>query len=205
MSLVAIIEYGAGNLDSVARAVEYCGGSPLVTHDAKDIRKASHIILPGVGSFASGMRNLRARGYESELNEQVKVNGVPFLGICLGMQFLATLGTESEEMHGLGWIEGSVIRLSSQLPYEKIPHMGWNCINKSNESPLLAGIESSKDFYFVHSYHFVTDDKADVLTTTPYCGSFTSSVARENIFGVQFHPEKSQRGGFQLLKNFLAM
>jgi len=204
MPLVGIVDYGAGNLDSVARAVEYCGGKPLVTETPKDLRTATHIILPGVGSFAVGMKNLRMRGYEDELNEQVRVKKVPFLGICLGMQFLATLGTEPVDTPGLGWINGKVIRFITSSSDEKVPHMGWNSVEPVKASTLLNGIEAGKDFYFVHSYHFAANNPADILMTTPYCGGFASAVARENIFGVQFHPEKSQKAGFQILKNFLA-
>jgi glutamine amidotransferase len=205
MNVVGIIEYGAGNLDSVARAVEYCGGTPLVTQSPKDLRSANRLILPGVGSFAAGMQNLRGRGYEEELHEQVIVKKIPFLGICLGMQFLASLGMEPVATSGLGWIDGRVIRLKSALPGEKVPHMGWNSVAQVKASPLFSGIQPDKDFYFVHSYHFEVANVADVITTTSYCGGFVSSVSRDNIFGVQFHPEKSQRVGFQLLKNFLAM
>jgi len=205
MPVVGIIEYGAGNLDSVARAVEYCGGKPIVTESPKDLKKVNHIILPGVGSFAVGMKNLRTRGYEEELHAQVKVKKLPFLGICLGMQFLAALGTESAKTPGLNWINGRVTRLIPSSPDEKVPHIGWNNVEPAKKSALLDGIEAGKDFYFVHSYHFVVNDQSDILSTTPYCGGFTSAVARENIFGVQFHPEKSQKAGFQILKSFLAL
>jgi glutamine amidotransferase len=205
MPLVGIVEYGAGNLDSVARAVEYCGGKPLVTETPKDLQKVTHIILPGVGSFAAGIKNLRTKGYEEELREQVKVRKIPFLGICLGMQFLGTLGTEPVDTPGLGWIKGRVIRLIPSSSEEKVPHMGWNNVEPTKKSALFEGIEEPQDFYFVHSYHFAVSDPDDVLTTTPYCGRFISAVARENIFGVQFHPEKSQKAGFKILKNFLAI
>lgn len=205
MHLVGIVEYGAGNLDSVARAVEYCGGKPLVTETSKDLKRATHIILPGVGSFSVGMKNLRARGYEEELHERVRVKKVPFLGICLGMQLLATFGTEPVDTPGLGWINGRVNRLIPSSPEEKVPHMGWNNVEPMKTSTLLEGIEPGKDFYFVHSYHFAAAELPDVITTTPYCGGFVSAVARENIFGVQFHPEKSQKAGLQILKNFLAI
>ena len=169
MTLVGIVEYGAGNIDSVVRAVENCGGKPIVTKTPKDLKAVTHIILPGVGSFATGMKNLRQRGYEEELHEQVKERKIPFLGICLGMQFLCTHGTEAVDTPGLGWLTGSVIRLSPSSPDEKVPHMGWNNVALVKASTLFDGIESGRDFYFVHSYHFKVNNQPDILTTTPYC------------------------------------
>ena len=205
MSVVAIVEYGMSNLDSVTRAIEYCGATPLVTNQPRDLAKATHIVLPGVGAFNVGMANLRARGFEEALNEHVIHKAIPFLGICLGMHFLANKGHEMMETPGLGWIEGEVLRLKSSTSEEKVPHIGWNGIDFAKPSPLLAQIESGKDFYFVHSFHFACDNPDHILTTTPYCGKFVSAVNRDNIFGVQFHPEKSQKVGFQMIRNFLAL
>jgi glutamine amidotransferase len=205
MAVVAIIEYGVGNIDSVARGIEYCGGTPLVTEEPKDLRKATHIILPGVGAFSGAMDNLRARGFEDELNEHVIQKAVPFLGICLGMQCLGAKSDEGTETRGLGWIDGEVIRLQSVDSTEKVPHVGWNRVEFDKASPLSEKIENGKDFYFVHSYHLRCNNPDDVLATTPYCGKFSSAIARDNILGVQFHPEKSQKAGFQLLRNFLSL
>lgn len=205
MKTVAIVDYGMGNLDSVARAVEECGARPRVTQDAADLRRASLIILPGVGAFPDGMRNIRRLGLDQVLTEQVLEREIPFLGLCLGMQLLATKGTEGEPVSGLGWIPGEVRRLQPDRPGTRIPHVGWNEVVQARPSPLFSGIPSGKDFYFVHSYHLACDDRGDVLCQTPYAGGFVSAVARGRVFGVQFHPEKSQRAGFQLLKNFLAM
>ncbi len=205
MPVVAIIEYGMSNIDSVARAVEYCGATPLVTSEPKDMQKATHIILPGVGAFSVAMNNLRSRGFVDELNEQVIEKAVPFLGICLGMHFLGARSDEGTETKGLAWIDGEVVKLKSGDPAEKVPHVGWNRVEFAKESPLVAQIENGKDFYFVHSYRLACNSRDDVLATTPYCGNFASAVAKDNIFGVQFHPEKSQKAGFQLLKNFLAV
>ncbi|MCX7144166.1 MAG: imidazole glycerol phosphate synthase subunit HisH [Proteobacteria bacterium] len=205
MAVVAIVEYGMSNLDSVARAIEYCGATPLVTDQPQDLAKATHIILPGVGAFNIGMTNLRARGFEEALNEHVIHKAIPFLGICLGMQFLANKGCEAAETPGLGWIEGQVVRLKGSAPEEKVPHVGWNCVDFAKASPLLEQIDSGKDFYFVHSFHLACANPDQVLTTTPYCGKFVSAVNKENIFGVQFHPEKSQKAGFQIIRNFLAL
>ena len=205
MKAVTIIDYGMGNLDSVARAVEECGGTPLVTDRAEDIEKATHLILPGVGAFPDGIRNLKQRSLDEILRDQVVGGQIPFLGICLGMQMLATRGWEGGETEGLGWIEGEVQRLEPLGEDTRIPHIGWNEVALTRPSALFAGVDSGRDFYFVHSYHLVCHDKEDVLAMTPYCGGFVSAVTCGQIFGVQFHPEKSQRLGFQVLRNFLAL
>jgi glutamine amidotransferase len=204
MKTVAVVNYGVGNLDSVARAVEECGGNPIITSSSRDLASVNYIILPGVGSFAAGMHNIRKRELDKELAEQVIGNRIPFLGICLGMQLLATNGWEVEETPGLGWIEGEVVQFESSDPQIRIPHVGWNEVDFINSSSLFEELPSRKDFYFVHSYHFVCRNKENELAKTPYCGGFTSVVGKENIFGVQFHPEKSQKVGFQILRNFLA-
>jgi imidazole glycerol-phosphate synthase subunit HisH len=203
MPNVAIIDYKMGNLDSVSRAVRYCGGNPVITNEPRALATATHIILPGVGTFNEGMKNLKKYGLDRMLEEQVVKNKVPFLGICLGMQLLATSGNEGMAVDGLNFIEGKVIRLEPQAAGERIPHVGWNNVNYTRDSPLFDSIPKGKDFYFIHSYHFACKDKAAAIASTPYCGGFVSAVGKENIFGVQFHPEKSQVSGFQLLKNFL--
>ena len=205
MKRVAIVDYGMGNLDSVARAVEECGGSPVVTDRAAGIENATHIVLPGVGAFGDGIRNLRARGLDEILREHAVVGGIPFLGICLGMQLLGSRGYEGGVTEGLGWIEGEVRRLEPPGEDQRIPHIGWNEVAFTRASPLFSGVDTGHDFYFVHSYHLACHDKEDVLAVTPYCGGFVSAIARGRIFGVQFHPEKSQRLGFQVLRNFLAL
>jgi glutamine amidotransferase len=205
MRLVAIVDYGLCNLDSVARAVEECGGTPIVTHEARDIERATHIILPGVGSFKEGMANLRKLSLEPLLGELVARRETPFLGICLGMQMLATKGLEGGEAEGLCWIEGEVRRLEPKFREERLPHMGWNEVVFMKDSPIFKNIESGRDFYFAHSYHFWCRREEDVLAKTDYCGGFVSAVGRGCVFGVQFHPEKSQRLGFQVIKNFLAL
>ncbi len=201
---VAIVDYGLCNLDSIARAVEECGATPMVTQQARDLETAVAIILPGVGAFAAAMQNLRELRLDEALTEQVVGKQIPFLGICLGMQMLATRGYEGGETLGLGWIAGEVRRLEPNGG-ERIPHMGWNEVYYTRKSPLFHGILQGKDFYFVHSYHFCCTDEQNVIAWTPSCGRFVSAVAQGLIFGVQFHPEKSQRLGFQLLKNFLAL
>ena len=206
MTKVAIIDYGLCNLDSIFRAVEECGGKPTITDQAKTIETATHIILPGVGAFRYAMHNLRERRLDGPLYEQVCHHQIPFLGICLGMQLLATKGYEGGETEGLGWIDGEVRHLTPTEAGERIPHAGWNEVYFSQpDCPLFKGISPGKDFYFVHSYHFCEVNDQEILAYTPYCGRFISAVGKNLIFGVQFHPEKSQRLGFQVLKNFLAL
>lgn len=205
MQQVVIVDYGMGNLDSVARAVEECGAHAVVTDRASDLVHADHLILPGVGAFADGMRRLRERRLDELLTTQVMERGTPCLGICLGMQLLATKGYEQGETAGLGWIEGEVTRLQPDSSHIRIPHIGWNEVVFDCASPLFEGLVSGKDFYFVHSYHLCCGHTSSVLAHTPYCGSFASVVGQRNVFGVQFHPEKSQRVGLQLLKNFLTL
>jgi len=202
---VAIIDYGLCNLDSVARALEECGGRGAVSNDPEAVLAADAVILPGVGTFRDAMAGLRAKGLDEALTQRVVREGAPFLGICLGMQLLASLGHEVERTAGLDWIPGEVARLESCSPTERVPHIGWNELHFETPAPLFRGIEPGTDFYFVHSFHFRASHAGHVLGTTPYCGGFVSAVGRDNIFGVQFHPEKSQKAGFTVLRNFLAL
>jgi glutamine amidotransferase len=202
---VVVIDYGMGNLGSVRRASEECGADVEVSDQPVDLRSATHIILPGVGSFTDGMANLTSHGWVSAIREAVLNDGIPLLGICLGMQLLAEIGYEGGETPGLGLIPGKVDLLKSTSSVERIPHVGWNEIFSSNQASLFEGIPDGSDFYFVHSYHFKVKDPSHVVATTPYCGGFISAVQSGNVYGVQFHPEKSQRSGFQLLKNFLKL
>jgi glutamine amidotransferase len=204
MRRVAVVDYGMGNLDSVARALEECGGDPVVTSSADELERAAAIVLPGVGAFARGMENIRRLDLEGPLHEQVVERGVPCLGLCLGMQLLLTSGDESGDAAGLGWVDGTVARLVPTNG-ERIPHVGWNEVEPLGESALFDGIEPGSDFYFVHSYSVEPADASDVVATTPYCGGFPSVIRHENVYGVQFHPEKSQRVGLRLLRNFLAI
>jgi glutamine amidotransferase len=205
MKTVAILDYGMGNLDSVARAVEECGGRPIVTSHPEDIEEAEEIILPGVGAFALGMANIRRLGLDGVIREQALRHRIPVLGLCLGMQLLGTHGAEGGEADGLDLVPGEIVRLRPDGHGTRIPHVGWNEVNLERDSPLFRGIPSGKDFYFVHSYHLVPRDPGDLVARTPYCGGFASVVGRGNVHGVQFHPEKSQAAGFQLLRNFLAL
>ena len=201
---VLLIDYQMGNLGSVRRAIEECGADVLCSTDPHDIKAVSRIILPGVGSFREGMQHLSKSGWIREIREAAIEDGIPFLGICLGMQLLSSKGWEGGETEGLGLIPGTVKKLVSHSPETRIPHVGWNELIISQQNPLLFGIPDRSDFYFVHSYHFATDDPGNIIATTPYCGEFVSVVACNNIFGTQFHPEKSSKAGFRLIQNFLS-
>jgi glutamine amidotransferase len=203
MSKVAIIDYGMCNLDSVARAVEECGSEARITDQEADINHATHIILPGVGAFGKAMHNMHELHLDEILADQVLEKQIPFLGICLGMQLMATTGWENGQNSGLGWIGGDVKRFEATEQDRRIPHIGWNEVS-FEDSPIFQGISPKTDFYFVHSYHLACHNPTNVLAKTPYCGEFVSAVHHDWMFGVQFHPEKSQKAGFRVLKNFLA-
>ena len=199
---VSIIDYGMGNLDSVARAVEHCGGRPRICSNPDELGSPTHLILPGVGAFDRGVRNLRARGMVEPLEELVRERSILVLGLCLGMQLLAERGMEGTGSPGLGWIAGEVVRLEG-MDGERVPHVGWNEVMLQRTHPLLDGIPSGSDFFFTHSYRFDCRKASNVLAITPYDGGFTSIVGDANVLGVQFHPEKSQRMGLRLIRNFL--
>lgn len=199
---VLIIDYGMGNLASVRRALEECGASVFISNNPLEIKDAERLVLPGVGAFHDAMMRLQEKGWVSAIREAVLHDSIPLLGICLGMQLLAESGTEGGETSGLGLVPGRVIRLEPRNS-DRIPHVGWNEVNFSKSHSLFDGIQSGADFYFVHSYHFLPTDSACILATTPYCGEFVSVVGKGNAFGTQFHPEKSAKTGFRLIKNFL--
>ena len=205
MKTVALVDYGIGNVDSVRRALQECGAEVLLTAERSEFERASAIVLPGVGAFGDGMKHLRDRGLVEILNEQVLEKRIPFLGLCLGMQMLAKKGFENETSEGLGWIDADCVRLEPKTPADRIPHIGWNEAVHDGRSPLFKDLPSGKDFYFVHSFALKCRKKAEIVAATPYAGGFASAVGRDHIWGVQFHPEKSQKAGFQLLRNFLAL
>jgi glutamine amidotransferase len=200
---VCIIDYGLGNLTSVFNAVEKLGFDVCISNNIKEIIDSTHLILPGVGSFSNGMRNLKNLNLVDVLTREVMENKKPILGICLGMQILASFGYEHGGCNGLGFIKGSVKRLKCNLKSEKIPHIGWNDVSIVRESTLVSGITESLVFYFVHSYHFTPEDKSIVTGMCDYTGGFVSIIENENIFATQFHPEKSHDVGLKLIENFL--
>lgn len=213
MSTIAIIDYGAGNLRSAAKAFERVAHERakrevvVVTADPELVRRADRIMLPGVGAFADCMAGLKSvPGMIDVLTEKVISGGTPFLGVCVGMQLLASEGREKTVTQGLGWISGAVEKIAPSNPSLKIPHMGWNTIALNRSHALLAGIDTGPDglhAYFVHSYHLKTDNPEHTIATTNYGGALTACVGRDNIFGTQFHPEKSQALGLKLIENFL--
>ncbi|HNX68451.1 MAG TPA: imidazole glycerol phosphate synthase subunit HisH [Candidatus Omnitrophota bacterium] len=202
---VVIIDYNMGNLGSVRRSFEECGAQVTCSQTPSELRSASKIVLPGVGSFYDGMQHLNTMDWIQEIRQAALVEKIPLLGICLGMQLLADHGTEGGNMEGLGLIPGKVEKLSPPSGEERLPHVGWNEISITRPHPILSGIQDRDDFYFVHSYHFRALNEEDVVAQTPYCGHFTSVVAHKNILGTQFHPEKSSKAGFRLIRNFLSL
>jgi imidazole glycerol-phosphate synthase subunit HisH len=199
---VLIIDYGMGNLGSVRRSFEECGADVKIIVEPRELEEGSQVVLPGVGAFGDGMNHLMQRGWVGPIKKVVDEK-VPFLGICLGMQLLAENGFEGGEAPGLGIIPGQVTRMDAQSAEERIPHVGWDDVCVTQATPLFSDIPNSSDFYFVHSYHFVTEFPEHIIATTAYCGGMVSAVQSNNIYGVQFHPEKSSKPGRQLLKNFL--
>ena len=198
--MIAIVDYKIGNLQSVANAFEALGAEHCVTNEARDLRMADKIVLPGVGAFGEGMKNLGELKLLDTLREEVILKKKPFLGICLGMQILADRSYEHGCHQGLGWIPGEVCLIEAgELA---LPHMGWNDIEVLNPSPILENIGSGSDFYFVHSYCLRAADRSHVSASCVYGQEVAAVVSKENIFGVQFHPEKSQKAGKILMENF---
>lgn len=204
MSRVVIVNSGVCNLDSIRRALQECGGNPVVTDDPHAVEAADRIVLPGVGSFAAAMQAMDAKGLTASLRNLLARRQIPFLGICLGMQLMATRSHEFGMTEGLDLVPGEIVPLKATQAGERIPHMGWNSAFPRPGSPLWRDLNDGKDFYFVHSYHYDCA-AADTLATCPSYGGFVAAVQRDHLMGVQFHPEKSQKAGFQLLRNFLAI
>lgn len=206
----ALIDYGSGNIASAAKALsraaaQSSGHEIFVTADPDMVRKCERIVLPGVGAFADCMRGLSAvPGMVEALNESVIQGGKPILGICVGMQLMATAGREFGVHTGLNWIEGEVIPLSPADPALKIPHMGWNEIDLVQNHPIFAGLDEGANAYFVHSFEMKPTARAHLLATTDYGGAVTAAIGKGNIVGTQFHPEKSQAVGLKILANFLS-
>ena len=196
--MIAIVDYGMGNVASVQKALNFLNLKSIITKDHQLIADANYIVLPGVGSFKQGMSNLKEYKLDELLTKLVIHEKKNFLGICLGMQLIAEFGNEPEKCQGLGWIKGEVKKMESQ--HLRIPHMGWNNIDIINET-YFNGI-LSKDFYFIHSFHFDVTNIKDVSSFVNYGDKLVSSIQHENIFATQFHPEKSQESGLKLLKNY---
>jgi imidazole glycerol-phosphate synthase subunit HisH len=204
--LVAVVDYGSGNLRSAAKAFEHEAGDArvVVTSDPAQVASADRIVLPGVGAFADCRRGLAAvAGMEEALDRAVRREGKPFLGICVGMQLMASRGREFETTEGLGWIDGEVAAIAPNDTSLKIPHMGWNELSLVRPHPLFTGLETGTHAYFVHSFGFVPARAEDVLATVEYGGPLIAAVGRDNLVGVQFHPEKSQAAGLRIIANFL--
>jgi len=201
MSKIVIVDYSCGNIDSVNSAITYHGFKGVVTRDPKIINNADKIILPGQGSFKIGVNNLKKYNLFDLIISKALNDNTPILGICLGMQVLATMGFENGKENGLNLIPGNIEKMKETKL--KLPHIGWNEVKISKKNPIFKDIKDQTDFYFVHSYRFVCEDNDDILTTTKYEDTFVSSVCKRNIFGVQFHPEKSLTAGLKLIKNFI--
>jgi imidazole glycerol-phosphate synthase subunit HisH len=196
-----LIDAGTGNLRSVQKALEAVGADVICTSDPRKVLEGSRVVLPGVGAFGNFMAGLRTRGLEDAVKE-IAARSVPMLGICVGMQALFDVGEEMAEYTGLGLLKGRVVRFAESLDV-KVPHTGWNQLEVRKYAPLFKGIQSGAYVYFNHSYYCRADDPSDVTATTDYGPQYACSVQRGNTFGVQFHPEKSQAVGLQILKNFL--
>ena len=199
--MIAIIDYGMGNLRSVQKGFEKVGHAAVVTSSPSEILAADRLVLPGVGAFEDAMHELRVRGLVDPVRQSVAA-GKPFLGICLGMQLLFETGHENGRHEGLGILAGDVVRFDVPAGY-KVPHMGWNQLEIVKPAPLLAGLSASPYMYFVHSYYVVPKDRSIVAAESSYPDPFTAMIWRDNLFATQFHPEKSQESGLRIIQNFL--
>ncbi|WP_420859453.1 imidazole glycerol phosphate synthase subunit HisH [Marivivens marinus] len=209
MTLTALVDYDSGNLHSAQKALERMarevgGGTVVVTSDADVVARADRIVLPGDGAFPACHAALhRFDGLAEAIREAVEVRAVPFLGICVGMQMLATVGHEYEETPGFGWILGEIVKITPADPSLPVPHMGWNDLVIDQPHPVLDGIETGDHAYFVHSWHMQVTDPSQRIAHVDYAGDITAIVGRDTIIGTQFHPEKSQAVGLRLIGNFL--
>lgn len=201
--MIAIIDYGLGNIRAFANIFKNLGFATTIARSRADLASARRIILPGVGAFDHAMERFDASGMRETVEDLVRGHNRPVLGVCVGMQILAEASEEGQR-RGLGWIEGTVrkIQFKETDAAHILPHMGWNTVRATSASPLFAALNSEAEFYFLHSYYFQCADQANSIATADYATSFTCAVNSRNIFGVQFHPEKSHRNGIQLLKNF---
>ena len=199
---VCLLDYGSGNIKSVLNLINYIGSEIVISNDKKDIEGCTHLILPGVGSFGTAMDKIKKEIPLSFLEQEVVTKKKPFLGICVGLQVLFQKGYEFGEHDGLGWLDGIVEKLDAEN--HPLPHIGWNSIKEKKPSPLFRGLGNINDFYFAHSFAVKTN-ATFVISKTIYGNTFCSAIQKDNIFGVQFHPEKSQSAGILLMKNFLSL
>lgn len=202
--MVGIVDYGMGNLLSVYNAFDYLAANVIIVKHPEELKKVDRIVIPGVGAFKDCIKKIKENGFESALNEEVLQKAKPTLGICLGMQVMASRSMEGGEWSGLGWIEADVIRIHPDNPDLKIPSIGWNDVAFDLSLPLFAGLNPNADFYFVHSYYMKAANANEVVAYYDYASKVTAAVLKDNIFATQFHPEKSQDHGIRLLENFLS-
>ncbi len=200
--MIVIVNYGLGNLGSIKNMFKKIGAECLITSDYKEILNADRLILPGVGNFGKGMYELENKGIKDLLNQRVLIDKIPILGICLGMQ-LMTDESEEFDVKGLGWIQSKTLKYQFDDVSMKVPHMGWNSVNVINENKLIEKSDEEIRYYFVHSYYVKVSDERHSIAKTNYGISFDSAFNKDNIYGVQFHPEKSHKYGMNLLRNFL--
>ena len=206
---VTIVDYNSGNISSVINSFNEVAKDKVnieVTSNLEKIKTSDKLVLPGQGSFKSCLDALnKIDGLTETLNEFAINNKKPLLGICVGLQMFADVGYEETETKGLGWISGKVSKIDNQNGKYKLPHIGWNQINIVKDSKIFKNIENNSHMYFVHSYEFIPNDQSVIAATTDYCSNIVCSIEKENIFGTQFHPEKSDKGGLQLIKNFIKL
>lgn len=201
--MIVIIDYGMGNLGSVLKSFKKVCDNVIISSSKEEVERAKKLVLPGVGHFSKGMKNLKDLDLLDLLYERVVINRVPILGICLGMQLFSKFSYEGK-VEGLGWLDAEVVRFNVEDKLRfKVPHMGWNSIKIEKENILLDGILQSELFYFVHTYHIKCFDNKDILANTNYSYGFTSVIQKDNIYGTQFHPEKSHGKGLKIIKNFV--
>ena len=201
--MIAIIDYDAGNIKSVEKALQKLGADVVITNDAQEILRADKVILPGVGAFGDAMANLKKFGLDKVIYEVVE-NGTPFLGLCLGLQLLFERSDETPGVAGLGILKGEILRIPDKDDL-KIPHMGWNSLHLQNQGRLFQGLSEQSYVYFVHSYYLKAEDEQIVKATTDYSVNIHASVEKDNVFACQFHPEKSSDVGLKILKNFVEL